>query len=156
MRRLNTLEETVAGLRALVTSNRPGWVREFDAGLAEIIALNDLRAIPLLLGLFDDNCEYDEAMFSLIHTVEHYDRMTYLSQLLAQSPALFKQAPRWLKTLFLRVVIDDVARGQLTGLLKTASPEVKQTALKIIETVAQTRPEIAPKLIKVRTALTDS
>jgi len=149
---MSTLEDTIARLRTLSTSNSPGWVRDFDAGLAEINASNDPRAVPLLFGLFNDKCKYDEAMFSLIHTLEHFDRMVFLSQLLAQSPALIRQAPDWLSTLYSRVFNNDEARGQLTKLLKSAPPEIKQTALKLVNELAEQRPQIAPKLIEVRTA----
>ncbi|WP_088347308.1 MULTISPECIES: Imm30 family immunity protein [Rhodomicrobium] len=153
---MNTLEDTVARLRSLSTSNSPGWVREFDAGLAEIIALDDPDAVPLLFGLFDDKCMYDEAMFSLIHTVEHFAQSVYLSHLLAQSPTLVKQAPEWLATLYSRVFNNDKACSHLTRLLKTAPPDVRRAVLNLINELADQSPQIAPKLIKLRTVLTDS
>jgi hypothetical protein len=134
-----SLDEMVARLRTLGASGRPGWVREFDAGLAEVMALDDPRAIPLLFGLFDDKCQYDEAMFSLIHAVEHFDREVFLSQLLAQSPMLVKQAPEWLSTLYSRVFNNDDARVRMMLLLEAASPEVRQVAAEFINELAGRR-----------------
>jgi hypothetical protein len=99
----------------------------------------DPRAIPLLFGLFDDKCQCDEAMFSLIHAVEHFDREVFLSQLLAQSPILVKQAPEWLSTLYSRVFNNDDASVKMMKLLEAGSPEARQVAVEFINELAGRR-----------------
>ncbi|MFO0896644.1 MAG: hypothetical protein U0836_04355 [Pirellulales bacterium] len=56
-------------LRQELDGRHEGYVPRAEDLLGQIVVLNDPDCIAPLLQLFEDDPEYDELMFSIIHTI---------------------------------------------------------------------------------------
>lgn len=59
--------------------------------------------LPLMLSL-DDECEFDELMFSVIHRLEKYPLEAYLRVLAKNVQNVHAKAPRWCAVLHTRIM----------------------------------------------------
>ncbi|AAY92754.1 hypothetical protein D3X12_22640 [Pseudomonas protegens] len=134
--------------------NDPGenLVRRIDACIAEVAQLADPASIGPLLSLLDDEAEYDEVMFSLIHAAEHFDDAVYVPALLAALPGLQEHSPRWAQTLFMRVLNSEPARLEMVRALREAAPAVKAAALELADSINQQSPAFLAKTVVVMVA----
>ncbi|WP_025129889.1 Imm30 family immunity protein [Pseudomonas sp. PH1b] len=121
--------------------NDPGEnpLRRIDACIAEVARLADPASIGPLLSLLDDEAEYDEVMFSLIHAAEHFDLPVYVPALLAALPGLQENSPRWAQILFTRVLNSEPARLEMVRALREAVPAVKAAALELADSICRSR-----------------
>lgn len=76
---------------------------EFDRILAEISMIKDFKCIRGLVLLLDDSFEFDEILFSIIHTIENFDAETYINEIVAVLPELYTKAPEWSKIIVTRI-----------------------------------------------------
>ncbi len=113
--------DLMARLGALC-SQSGGHPLEFESVLAEIVRLDDPSCIKGLLILFEDEAEFDELMFSIIHTVESFGVRTYIEYLLRGLPALWKKSPRWAVILHMRILNDSESSLTYASLLETLRP----------------------------------
>ena len=121
--------------------NDPGEnpLLRIDACIAEVVRLADPASIGPLLSLLDDEAEYDEVMFSLIHAAEHFDLPVYVPALLAALPGLQENSPRWAQILFTRVLNSEPARLEMVRALREAVPAVKAAALELADSIYRSR-----------------
>ena len=80
------------------------YVTNFEYAIAEIHSLRDSDSIPLLIDFFKDDCEYDELMFSIIHTIEEFDDKTYVAKVLKKLEDFFKNSPHWAYVVHIRIL----------------------------------------------------
>lgn len=79
-------------------------ILKFEEVLHDLSATNDPEIIPLLLSFFDDECEFPEVMFSIIHTIEIFDDAQYVSQLLVALEEVWSRSPYWVKVIHFRIL----------------------------------------------------
>jgi 23S rRNA A2030 N6-methylase RlmJ len=70
-----------------------GYVQRFEGVLGQVATMNDPDCIGQVLPLFDDDAEYDEMMFSIIHTIERFDDATYVREIVDHLDSFFDQSP---------------------------------------------------------------
>lgn len=128
-------------VQALIANRAMRSVEEIDAFDRIIQQLGTLPKepdlLPDLLLAFDEAEDY-EVRWALIHYVEAFDMENYVNALIEVTPQLLKQAPRWLLTLYVRVLNNDEYRTYLKKQFSTltiASQEAIQTWLERIPTV---------------------
>lgn len=76
---------------------------KFESLLFDVVKKNDSNCISELISLFDDEFEYDEIMFSIIHAIESFDDETYTQQIIKSTPNLSTNSPRWYKMIISRI-----------------------------------------------------
>lgn len=116
-------------------------VERFDATLAQIAGLNDVRAIQLLTPFFDDNCKFPEVMFSIIHTIERFDDETYTGEVLKVLPTLWRQSPYWTNVLHFRILNYGPSRLAYRSRLAQADLTIKSTARDLFSTMRAREPK---------------
>ncbi|MEP2715541.1 Imm30 family immunity protein [Pseudophaeobacter sp.] len=79
-------------------------IKAFEDILADLAEPNSPRIIQPLLSLFRDDFLFDEAFFSVMHTIENFDHGTYSRELLSGLGALQRASKEWLGILVHRVV----------------------------------------------------
>lgn len=79
-------------------------VREADNLIIELQKRNDLKLIGELLELLDDNCKYDELMYSIIHATETMEDSAFVNNFLERAEDLLKTSPKWAGVLLIRIV----------------------------------------------------
>jgi hypothetical protein len=147
------LTRLVARCHDVLAQRAPTSVRDLDLVLAEIAALHDPACIVPLLACFEDRPPYEEAMFSIIHTVENFDDATYVHELLAGTVALMCASPRWAHSLYARVLNSSSARAALLHQLAAADTAVRDAARGVLERIASSDKRASPHAREVLMAL---
>ena len=97
------------------------YVADFEDVLAEIHELHDVDSIPLLINFFDDNCEYDELMFSIIHTIEDFRDEIYVEKIIGKLEDFYRNAPRWASIVHMRILNSRPTLDAYINELKTST-----------------------------------
>ena len=77
--------------------------QEFEKMVWDFVAQKENTVLEKLLNFFDDNCEYDEVMFSIIHAIETYDDDIYVKCILNNLYKIFKKSPHWGTVILYRI-----------------------------------------------------
>lgn len=77
--------------------------KALDAILMEIWELNDSSCISDIALLIEDDYEFDEVMYTLVHFIEGFDLETYIKHILRITPKLYGKSPDWSRTLIVRI-----------------------------------------------------
>lgn len=104
--------------------------------LAEIADLDDPACVGPLMLFFDDEAEYGELMWSVLHLIEHVGGDGYVPVLVQRLPAMKVRAPGWAETLVLRLLN---APDELPGLVaagRNAEPEAREALIEIVTSLA--------------------
>lgn len=116
-------------LTSEVAQRTAGYVQRFDSLLARISALHDPDCIGALLPLLDDDAEHDEAMFSIIHTIEAFDDDIYIREIIKHLPALFAKSPRWAAIIHYRILNSSTTLAVYSDRIR-ALPEAERAAVR--------------------------
>jgi hypothetical protein len=146
-----TLSELIAELRS-INPDKPENVAAFERLLADVVSLKTSDSIGPLLRLFRDNVQYDELMFSIIHSIEIFDDQTYVSQVLSAAPALCSDSPRWASILFMRILNSEATRLELVRQLRNSGPKVKAAIKDLMEKISARNVKFLPKIAAVLVA----
>ena len=138
-----------------VDRNQSGWVRNFEDALAKVNELKDKDSIIPLIALLDDNTEYDEAMFSIVHSVEAFPNETYLNALMLALPSLCNRSPRWASIMLMRVLNSEPTTQKLKIILQNCSDLEKKSMSWLIGKIEDVSDEFVPKTQSLRGALTE-
>jgi hypothetical protein len=148
---MKTLPQLIDELQA-VDPDLPGNAPAFEALLAEVVALRTPECISPLLGLFRDNAQYDELMFSIIHGLEVFDDQAYVAEILRSAASLCSKSPRWSSIIFMRMLNSEPTRLELVRQLRDASPEGKKAIKSLMEKINARSVQFLPKTTAVLVA----
>lgn len=118
-----------------------------DVILYDICDGNDPNAIELLIGLLDDDFEYDEFMFSIVHCIEKFDNTIYLHHLLNTLPDLIYKSPRWASILHMRIINNEKAYLEyIKVIIREATNLQKGVIGDLLNSIAKENPEFLSKI----------
>ena len=98
------IEVLTQDLREIISSYDELFLEKFEETLYDLSQLNNHRIISKLIPLLKDDFEYDELMFSVIHTVEVFEDDIYINELFMTLPNFIYQSPRWASIIFMRIL----------------------------------------------------
>ncbi|MEM8850958.1 MAG: Imm30 family immunity protein [Pseudomonadota bacterium] len=146
-----TLDRRLAALDAVDLDAPGGGLGAFDRALAEIAALGSSAAVEPLTRFFrQDEGPHENAMWSLLHTVEHLagagDDPRYVANLLPTLPGLCQTAPRWAAILLIRVLnAPPCTRALRDRLLTGARPAELEAVVALVRSIDRVSPEFQAK-----------
>ena len=149
---VSALEQAITSLVEVAQRDNFGDVQAIDASLAKVMAFNDPSVIRPLMRLLEDNAQYDEAIFSIIHSVESFDYDVYISEFLKELPYVVHKSPRWTSILFMRILNSDSARESITKKVYLATPEIKAAVLWLVEKINEKSSKFLEKTVAVMVA----
>ncbi len=79
-------------------------IREFEEQVWGLAQSKDPEVLGKLIDLFDDNCPYEEVMFSLVHAIETYPDEEYVKGVLKKISIGLSHYPDWLQILIFRIL----------------------------------------------------
>lgn len=82
-------------LKKLSKMQTPEDIKEFESTIGQLVAKKNPQILDDLLDLFDDDCQYPEVMYGLVHAVEYYPDEIYVKTLLCKMEKGIKQFPFW-------------------------------------------------------------
>lgn len=120
-------------------------VERFEATLNQIAEQRNPRCIGLLIPFFDDDCEFYEVMYSILHVIESFDHTTFVGEVLKALPDFWKRSPYWATVIHTSILntpaVLEIYRAQLGG----ANAAVKQIAQEILIKIRNTKPQFAER-----------
>lgn len=140
-------------LRANARLRTPAEFAAFEDAFAQTAALNDPEVIPQVLAYLDDDAEYGEAMYAIVHLVEGFGVPTYLPFLARAVPGVARNAPRWAETLHKEILNSDAARSQYVAVLRDAPAEARSAAGFLLADLRQRKPQFGAECADVLAAL---
>lgn len=148
----HTLEQALSTLEEAIHMDGPDSVAVIDSKIADVMAFNDSRSIRPLIRLLDDNAQYDEAMFSIIHGAESFDDDVYASEILLELPYMVDKSPRWASILFMRALNSDAVRALMVKKIRLSPHNVKMAVLWLSQKINERSPKFLEKTLAVMTA----
>jgi hypothetical protein len=120
-------------------------VAELDSAIARVAAHRDSASIGPLLLLLDDNADYDEAMFSLIHAAEEFDDVTYVKAVLEVIVEINVSAPKWASIVLTRILNSQTAKYALVSAVRSAGAKEKLAIGSLCEAINRRSAEFLAK-----------
>ena len=145
----DSLNEALKRLTGAVRQGGAGAVEEIDDALAEVTAHRSPTYIGALLLLLDDDAEYDEGMFSLIHAAEAFDDDVYVTELLSVLPEMRTSAPRWASIVLMRALNNEASRASMARAVRGAPTQAKQAIEWLCEKINERSPAFMQKTLPV-------
>jgi hypothetical protein len=134
------VDATIREVRSAAAMRGAGAVQALDRALADLVARPTAAYIGPLLLLLDDEADYDEAMFSLIHVAEAFTDAEYVAGLLQVLSDMRARAPKWASIVLMRVLNSASARTALVRKLREADSPTKQASLWLCERINERSP----------------
>lgn len=129
------LAQLVTQLAEVLKNPSDGYVQRFEQTLGQVAALKDPKSIAALLPFFDDNAEYDEMMFSIIHTIEGFDDETYVREILENLASFYAKSPRWALIVHMRIFNSPPTLAAYEQRIKTLTDQQKQPVRHVLNAV---------------------
>ncbi|WP_277561175.1 Imm30 family immunity protein [Acinetobacter beijerinckii] len=149
----HTLEQTINHLTKEIQMNHFSNVKDIDNKLAEIMAFNDYLVIRPLARLLEDNAQYDEAIFSIIHSIESFNDDIYISEIINEFPYLVSKSPYWATILLTRILNSNTARECMIEKVSLATPTIKSSILFLLQRLNEEKPKFSEKIIPLMKAV---
>ncbi|QBH01540.1 Imm30 family immunity protein [Xanthomonas oryzae] len=117
------LEKSLNVVRGLLESGAA--IKDVDDAIANVSGLNERNSIGPLLLMLNDESDYDEVMFSIIHAAENFSDSDYVYSLLKIIPKMRVSNPRWASIVLMRIINNEAAKKELIIATAHALPEEK-------------------------------
>lgn len=142
------MNELINDLKHIIVHSKSDeqLVSNFENKLHEIHLTESPEMIGSLVALMDDKFEFDELMFSIIHTIESFEDSVYVKEIIKSIPNFVLDSPRWASIIHMRIVnsestlakyIEEIqnapenSRKILNLLLKSMAKRGKDVELKV-------------------------
>lgn len=146
---MESLTEALDQLGHVVRLSGEAAVKTLDSAITDVLAFRDPACIsPMLLAL-NDEAEFDEGMFSLIHAAESFDDEIYVRVFLRAIPNLQATSPRWASIILMRVLNNQATRDILTRMVRQESTEVKVAIRWLCEKINEKNPTFLTKTLPI-------
>lgn len=109
-------------------------VEKFDKLLSQIAETKQPKYIPLLMEIFDDNTEFPEVMYNVVHLLEDYPDDVHAKAIIKWTPFMLSHAPVWLLTLVYATLNNP---RSLTSFKKNIHLIPKESMVQLIDLVEQ-------------------
>ena len=129
---VNLVKKIVEDIKALDV-NDSAYIEEYEILLSRIADINIPVVIEHLIPLFDDEFEYDEIMYSIIHIIEGYNDIEYCSHLLKTLPSFIYKSPRWASVVHMRIMNSKETLEEYIKVCQKASLEQKRSIKLLLE-----------------------
>lgn len=116
------MKEEIIKLKQYLDSDN---IKSFESGLENILKLNDPSCIIFLIELFDDDYEYDEVLFSVLHSIETFDDSNY-SKGVIDSLSMLEGSPFWGNIIVTRILNNGDTWRVFEQLLSNSSQNDKE------------------------------
>ena len=98
-------------------------VNFFDEGVYLAVERHDPENLDQLLTLFDDDTDYPEVMYSLVHAIETYPDAVYVQGILNNIGNGLKNFQHWMIVLNYRILNDEKCLKFFKSLMKKSNKE---------------------------------
>jgi hypothetical protein len=129
------IEDLIEKMQYELSHRREGHVHRFEDHLAKVADLRDPDHIGRLLPLFDDETEFDEVMFSIIHTMENCTGAAYVREILNYLESFFAHSTRWTVVISMRIMNSPAAMAAFAHEIGSLTAKQKLAVRNVLESV---------------------
>lgn len=123
------IEDVIKLLRRQTKLENSIDVERFEATLHQIAQLRDPRSIGLLIPFFDDDCQFPEVMFSIIHIIESFDHEVYVKEILRSLPSFWQRSPYWASVAHVAILNTPAVLDSYANQLKQAPDSIREQSV---------------------------
>ena len=150
---IHRLEQAINSLSKEIQINHFNNVKNIDAKLAKIMAFKDCSVIRPLVRLIEDNAQYDEAVFSIVHSIESFENYVYINEIINEFPYLVKKAPNLATILLIRRLNNNTARECMIDQVSLTTPAIKNSILFLLQHINAEKPNFFEKTASLMKAI---
>jgi len=110
-------------------------IEQFEKTLDDIGKLNNSQSIGNLVKYFNDESDYPEILFNIVHLIETFDDHTYLNELLPSMPWMVKNTPDWAKTLHYRILNSPKTYELYIDIFPSLSQQIKSCLKQLLSEI---------------------
>jgi hypothetical protein len=111
-------------------------VERFDALLAEACESRDEALIPVLLRLLDDDGDFHEVVFGVVHAVESFPDEPYFHALAINLADLQAQGRAWCERLHTRILNSPSHFDRFLASFESLQPAVREQEIEMLRRIA--------------------
>lgn len=130
------LEKLISSLEIELKKLNHGQPNSFDSLLEQISLMHDPKCISKLLPLFVDDADYDEIIFSLVHTIENYEDDVYVREIIKHLKDFYEKSPHWAIIIHMRIVNSPESLAAYERRLKFVSSDEREVVRKVLVAVS--------------------
>ena len=119
----------------------------FEQGVWDWAQTQSESSLAMLLDVFDDECEFPEVMYSLVHAVETFPAEIYVKNLILKIKVGLSKYPFWLGGL-IAAVFNDAAYYELFRQNMHLAP--RETLLELFEIMERESPHHRETVVALR------
>jgi len=143
---MSQIDQRIEELKKIYKEKTEDYVEKFDGVLAEIESpIRDANVVTALISLLDDDAEYAELMYSIIHTAEASDDETYALGVIKALPELWNSSPDWIQTVHVRILNSPTAIDAYLRVLNQSDELKRLVAKEIFSSVSAKWPQLSQK-----------
>ena len=116
-----------------------------DRALMSIAQENDPTSVETILLSLNDGFQFDEGMFSIIHTAEMFDDENYVDGFIGAIPRLFKSSPRMASIVLIRILNNESTSEILVNSIAKANDCVKSSVRALCVNINEDDPDFSRK-----------
>lgn len=126
------LKKEIENLRKYSKMESQEDIKMFEIKSYDLAKTKDPEVLRELIDIFDDDCLYEEVMFSLLHAIETYPDDVYIEGVLLKVKD-FDKYLEWFTTIIYRILNHDDSRNLLMKKINVADQNKLLELLNIIE-----------------------
>lgn len=111
-------------------------VARFDELLAEVCQSRDEALIPALLMRLDDDCDFHEVVFGVVHAVERFSDEAYFRALTSHLAELQTRAREWCELLHTRILNSPPHFDRFLASFASLRPAIREQEIGILRRIA--------------------
>lgn len=136
-------------LKEIIDSYNENMLNEFEDLLFNIHSSGNPEIISKLINLMKDSFEFDELMFSIIHTIENFEDKIYVVEVLKTLPQSIEKNPRWFSIIMMRIINSKECKSNLINLIEKLSFIQKEALLKLLLSMGNSGGEVMLKVMPI-------
>ncbi len=146
-------KDLINELKAIIANYSEGLLSDFEDKLYEIHLSREEEIICELIFSLKDDFEYDELMFSIIHTIEDFEDSLYVSEILKTLPNSVYTSPRWMSIIFMRILNSGESLNSLVNQVLNLDEAQRVALKKLFEAMGNRDDEIKFKVLPILSLL---
>lgn len=111
-------------------------VERFDALLAQARTSRDEALIPVLLSLLDDDCDFHEVVFGVVHAVESFPDDAYFRALAGHLAQLQTRGREWCDLLHTRILNSPPHFDRFLAAFESLAPAIREQEIAILRRIS--------------------
>jgi hypothetical protein len=140
------INQLIEELEKIYREKPEGYVRKFEDILHKIeYPIKDASIVTALISLLDDDAEYDELMYSIVHAVEASGIEMYSLGVINAMPELWDSSPDWLQTIHIRILNSPTSIDKYLRIVNQSDESKRQMVKEIFSSISAKWPEYSQK-----------